>query len=170
MQKNKVMDSVSAQKKSELEAINNRLRLEGARCACCKKSVHELKPFEDPEDPEDPFFDSYNGYLLAKQYRPFAVLNEEESKFIEENQKIFFECDEEEAIKLLKEKYGEGVDEGLWLRGMAARSVGSSRECRDCFVLDNREYIEKLYNIRLQPGSEAPHLKRSSFLKNLEGD
>jgi hypothetical protein len=86
MQKNKVMDSVSAQKKSKVEEINNRLRLEGARCACCKKSVHELKPFEDPEDF---FFDSYNGYLLAKQYRPFYVLNEEESKFIEENREFF---------------------------------------------------------------------------------
>jgi hypothetical protein len=146
MQKNKVMDSVSAQKKSEVEAINNRLRLEGARCACCKKSVHELKPFEDPEDF---FFDSYNGYLLAKQYRPFYVLNEEESKFIEENREIFFECDEEEAIKLLKKKCGEKVDEKLWLKGMAANSVGSSRECRDCFALDHREYIEKMYDIRL---------------------
>jgi len=146
MQKNKVMNSVSAQKKSELEAINNKLRLAGARCYCCGKSADKLKPFGGPGDP---LVGDFNGWLLVKKYRPFYVLNEEESKFIEENREIFFECDEEEAIKLLKEKYGEGVDEHLWFKGMGASSVGSSRDCRDCAVLDNREYIEKMYDIRL---------------------
>jgi len=145
MQKTKVMDSVSAQKKFKLEAVNNELRLAGARCYCCGKSVDELQPFGGPGDP---LVGDFKGQLLIKKYRPDYVLNEEESKLIEENPEIR-ECDEKEAIKLLKEKYGEGVDEGLWFRGMAAGSVGSSRECRDCAVLDDREYIEKMYNIRL---------------------
>jgi hypothetical protein len=145
MQKNKVMDSVSAQKKSELEAINNELRLAGARCNCCGKSADKLKSFGGPGDP---LVGDFNGALLVKKKRPAYVLTEEENKLIEENQEIVA-CDEKEAIKLPKEKYGEGVDEGLWFKGMAAISVGSSRECRDCAVLDNRKHIEKLYNIRL---------------------
>ena len=112
---------------------------EDGRCDCCGRHIRELKPFGGPGDP---LVGDFTGAFLVKGYRSCGSYS-----YDEEAEKAF-----EEAFEEAMRRYeADGFDDPLhWMieKSLGANedcySVGSSWECRDCIVLDDNEYFEKL--------------------------
>lgn len=64
-------------------------------------------------------------------------------RIFEEHEELFYTDNEEEIIKFMDQKYGTG--RGLFLANQAWRTVSSSRECRDCILLDITEYYDRIH-------------------------
>ena len=112
------------------------------KCECCGKHTDELKPFGGPGDP---VFGDFKGALRVKTWRPMHVPDKEERKLVEKFDEYCSEFGNEgDAVKMLKEKYGEKKGESIWIMISASGSVKSSRECRDCIVLNREDYYKKI--------------------------
>ena len=111
-----------------------------SRCDCCLRHISELKPFGGPGDP---LVGDFTGRLLVKKYRPAGPYDEKYERLFKEAES---RCEEEgftDVFKYLKNKYGEEEGENIFIWAEFFYSVGSSWECRDCFVLNCEEYFEK---------------------------
>lgn len=116
------------------------------RCEVCGRHLRELKPFGGPGDP---LVGDFSDELLVKTFRPdFPLPDEirEVNKRAKKEESIRSKDDfeswlianySEDERKRLDEIYEMWQETGL-------NQVGKSWECRDCIVLDNDEYFEKL--------------------------
>jgi hypothetical protein len=111
-------------------------------CDCCLRNISELKPFGGPGDP---LAGDFTGRYFVKKYRPAGPYDEKYERLFKEAES---RCEEEgftDVFKYLKNKYGEEEGENIFIWAEFFYSVGSSWECRDCFVLDDDEYFKKKY-------------------------
>lgn len=128
---------------SRLEDLNPQARIvingppSDGRCEVCGRHVSELEPFGGPGDP---LVGDFTGELLVKGFRPDFPLPDE----IKRAQK-------EESIRSRHDfdswfiaNYGEDEMKRLDKIFEVFNQVGTSWECRDCIVLDDDEYFEKL--------------------------
>jgi hypothetical protein len=112
------------------------------RCKCCGRHLSNLSPFGKAGDPLE---EDFEGALLVITSRP--ELPEPNAEIQEIGELYFGSCktrsDYARAIRRLDEDYGEDA-QGItyWLEG--ASYLRFSWECRDCIVLTNDEFFEKL--------------------------
>jgi hypothetical protein len=111
------------------------------RCDCCGRHISELKPFGGPGDP---LVGDFTGAFLVKGYRSLGSYDEEAEKAFEEAERCYKADGFDRIIDWMIDKYGRKEAIGIDCAVQAPHSVGSSWECRDCIVLDDEEYFEKL--------------------------
>lgn len=95
------------------------------RCEVCGRHIGELKPFGKAGDP---LVGDFEGARLIKVFRPDGCLGQEELDIIYESSER--SPDDPNVLITPDFDYYYGSD--------------TSWECRDCIVLDNEEYFEKL--------------------------
>lgn len=122
------------------------------RCDVCGRHMSELTPFGGPGDP---LVGDFSGELLVKRFRYDWPLDKEAEKAWEEVIRDNPELPElDDPLSWLIDKYGE--EKGKWIFYNESMSPGISKswECRDCIVLDDDEYFEKLEQKSGQQGNE----------------
>ncbi len=134
------------------EDLNPRARIiingppSDGRCEVCGRHMRELTPFGSPGDP---LVGDFTGELLVKRFRPDFPLPDEIREVNkrakkEESIRSQDDCDSwfianygEDELKKLDKIFEEWQEAGF-------NQVGKSWKCRNCIVLDNDEYFEKL--------------------------
>jgi hypothetical protein len=114
---------------------------EDGRCHCCGRHMSELKPFGGPGDP---LVGDFSGALLIKKFRPDGPYDAEAEKAFEEADSRYEKEGFENVEDYLKFKYGEEKGRGIYYAVGLHDQVGKSWECRDCAILYEDEYFEKL--------------------------
>jgi hypothetical protein len=113
------------------------------RCDCCRRHLSELKPFGKAGDP---LVGDFDGVLLLKTWKADFPFDGEAEKIMDE---FFGNCNTEEEHKKANErfiqKYGKEEAENLMIRVSASSQVGAFWLCRDCIILDDDEFYNKLY-------------------------
>jgi hypothetical protein len=106
---------------------------EHGNCECCGRHISELKPFGKAGDP---LVDDYDGSYLVKTWRPCGPYDEESIRAMDEAQ------NHDDPILWLVAEFGT---KGMMLfgRALAYRCVGSIWLCRDCIILDDKEFGER---------------------------
>ena len=108
------------------------------KCECCRKHISELQPFDET------YGDHFNGKYLFKTFRRDAPYNEEAEKAVDEAEE---RCrDGESPREWMIAKYGKEKGQALNVLGHGSSTVGPSWECRDCIILDEDKYFEKIYS------------------------
>jgi hypothetical protein len=116
------------------------------RCECCRGHISELKPFDDPKYPH------LIGKYLVRTFRRGLPYNEEAERALDEAEA---NCKEGHSpSQWLIEKYGENKGNILNIMGHGSSTVGASWECRDCVILDDDEYFDKLWKSREDNNNE----------------
>ena len=137
-------DSISSEEDLYLKPrININPPPADGRCNCCGRHVSELEPFGKAGDP---FVGDFEGALLIKKFRRLGPYNEEAEKALFEADKFLSDAGRkgEDPKHWMLKVYGKEKGEKLYWSGIASCQTGSSWECRDCAVLDEDEYFEKL--------------------------
>ena len=111
------------------------------RCDCCGRHISELKPFGGPGDP---LVGDFTGAFLVKGYRNLGFYNEEGDKAQKEAAKCYIADGFGNIYDWMIYKYGIEKGEDLYYANEGYNQYGSSWECRDCMVLDMKEYFKKL--------------------------
>jgi hypothetical protein len=111
------------------------------RCDCCGRPMSELTPFGGRGDP---LVGDFRGALLVKGYRPMGPYDDEAEEACNEAENKFKADGHEDPEAWLIAKYGPQEGKRLYLTACAHGQVGSSWECRDCFVLSLDEYFERV--------------------------
>jgi hypothetical protein len=114
---------------------------EDGRCDCCGRHISELEPFGGPGDP---LVGDFTGAYLVKGYRSDGPYVEEVEKAWEEALKCYEVDGFDHPDSWLINKFGEEEAMAIVFAVELYNQVGSSWECRDCAVLDEDEYFEKL--------------------------
>lgn len=123
------------------------------RCHCCGRHISDLNPFGGPGDP---LVGDFTGALLVKGYRSIGSFDDDEEnddnddteaeKVFEEAQRCYEASGFDNPLDWIIDKYGK--EEAIMIEfDMACRYSGyftDSWECRDCMLLDDDEYFEKL--------------------------
>ena len=113
-------------------------------CDCCGRHISELTPFGKAGDP---LVGDFDGALLVKKHRPQGPYNEQAEKAFIHVEKILEEeghageDPEDWMIKIYGKEKGQQYLNAVYAYGC----IGSSRECRDCAILDEDEYFERLF-------------------------
>jgi hypothetical protein len=111
------------------------------RCYCCGRHISELEPFEKDED--DFVFD-LDGEYLVKAWRPAGPYDEGAEQAVREAEQRFSEEGFDGPLEWLIDVYGEGKGKSLMYAAEAFGTSCADWLCRDCIVLDEDEYFEKL--------------------------
>ncbi len=117
------------------------------RCDVCGRHISELKPFGGADDPLE---GDFTGELLVKQWRPLGPYNEEALEAAEEAKKALKAAprnkplESKDVLEWYISRYGKERGEGLYYAVSAWDCVGASWMCRDCIILEDDEYFEKL--------------------------
>ena len=119
------------------------------RCMVCGRHMSELIPFGGPGDP---LVGDFSGELLVKKFRPDGPYDAEAEEAWEKAQKVT--NDEDDPLPWFIANYGEEKGKRLYWAGQLYGSIGKSWECRDCYVLDDDEYFEKLRQRYQEHGNE----------------
>jgi hypothetical protein len=129
---------------------------EDGRCDCCGRHISDLNPFGGPGDP---LIGDFTGKLLVKGYRSIGSgsFDEEEEnddnddteaeKVFEEAQRCYEASGFDNPLDWIIDKYGEKEATKFEFDMACHCSSGyftDSWECRDCILLDDDEYFEKL--------------------------
>ena len=116
------------------------------RCEVCGRHMSELEPFGGPGDP---LVGDFSGELLVKTFRPDFPLPDEIREVNKRAKKEESIRSKDDFQSWLIANYGEAGRKRLdeiyeaWQEA-GFNQVGKSWECRDCIILDNDEYFEKL--------------------------
>lgn len=111
------------------------------KCHCCGRHLSELKPFGKAGDP---LVGDFDGALLVKTFRRDFRINKELETIWEE---CCSNChSEEESRERLLKKYSEEEAEFLIAHESMFTQVSAYWLCRDCIILDEDEFHEKLYS------------------------
>jgi len=119
---------------------------EDGRCECCGRHLSELKPFGKAGDP---LVGDFEGALLVKTWRPMGPYDEEAEKATEEAMECFSNEGYEDPLEWMIGKYGEEKGKQLWYSAEAYDATCAEWLCRDCIVLDQHEYFERLRQRRM---------------------
>jgi hypothetical protein len=111
-------------------------------CEVCGKHTSKLKPFGGRGDP---LLDEFRGEFLIITWRPAGPYDEEAQSAWEEAEKAIANTHgSNDLLRWFTAKYGKQKGKKLYDKGLAYRSLSPSSECRDCIVLDEDDYFEKL--------------------------
>ena len=111
-------------------------------CEVCGKHTSKLKPFGGRGDP---LLEEYRGETLVVTWRPCGPYDEEVQRSWEEAEKAIADrCGSDDLLRWFTAKYGGRKGKRLYDKGRSYRALSPSSECRDCIVLDEDEYFEKL--------------------------
>jgi len=113
------------------------------RCNCCGRHINELKPFGKAGDP---LVGDFEGALLVKKYRPAGPYDEDAERALKRAEKHLADAGYKgkDPLEWMIKEYGKEKGRIYYFSYMAYCQTGSSRECRDCAVLEEEEYFEKL--------------------------
>jgi hypothetical protein len=145
-------DSISSEEDLNLKPrININPPPADGKCDCCGRHISELEPFGKAGDP---LVGDFEGALLIKKWRPAGPYDEEAEKALFQADKCLSDAGRkgEDPIHWMVKVYGKEKGEKLYWSAMAYAATGSSWECRDCAVLDEDEYFEKLKECYLKQG------------------
>ena len=106
------------------------------KCECCRRHISELQPFDKT------YGDHCNGKYLVKTFQRDAPYNKEAEKAVDEAMKYCTGTVDDWLVA----KYGKEKGDYLCFMGQLSSTFGRSWECRDCIILDEDEYFEKLYS------------------------
>jgi hypothetical protein len=120
---------------------------EDDRCMCCGKHISKLKPFGKVGDPL--VGNSEGDYLIKRWRKRLGPFDEQVSYAYGEACEI---CPEDTESWLI-DQFGEEEAERISSVALAFGNPGSSWECRDCVILDDDEYMLKIFR-RLMPSAE----------------
>jgi hypothetical protein len=109
------------------------------KCECCRRHIRELQPFDETHG------EHCNGKYLIRTFRRDAPYNEEAERAVDEAEEHCTEIDGG-PYEWMIAKYGKKKGEILYVLGQASSTSGASWECRDCIILDEDKYFEKLYS------------------------
>ena len=136
--------SISGEKDLKIKArLNIKPPPENGQCDCCGRHISELTPFGKAGDP---LVGDFDGAPLVKTWRRAFPYNEQAEKAFKHVKKIMEEegrageDPEDWMIKI----YGKEKGEQYLCAVYAFAQVGSSRECRDCIILEEDEYFDQL--------------------------
>lgn len=121
---------------NELEAPKVQLSInplpKDGKCNCCGKHINNLRAF----DKSDEFV---NGAKLVKNFRTMAmpVIDERYIKIEKEYAEKDYEGFEEALFEIFA-----GSTETMLLRAHLSDTIEASWECRDCFILDDKDYFK----------------------------
>ena len=127
---NKEISVSSIQTKYDWKEIQDILKMQ---CECCGKYIKDLKPFGGPD-----------GAYLLKMYRPSGPYDKEAEMAYKMAEKSYKSEGFKDPEEWLIGVYGPERGKELCLIAEAHACIGSSRECRDCAVLNEGEYFEKI--------------------------
>lgn len=137
--------SIKETKQEILDALEDKKKIsinpppQSGNCECCGKNIKDLKPFGKEGDP---LVGNFDGALLVKTFRSMAmplkdkVWDEISKKYEKTGNWGGFE---DELIK----KVGKKRAERLFFADQLGSTVSASWECRDCIVLDDKEYFNR---------------------------
>jgi len=151
-QENGVIGPEAISKEEDLEPIDGFIidpPLDDRRCEVCGRHIKELKSFGGPGDP---VVGDFTGRLLVWRYRRLAPYDQEAQKTWAEAEKEV--QDPDDTLPWLINKYGKKKAEQIHFLVQAYDSVDASWECRDCIVLDDTGYFEKLRQRYQEQGNE----------------
>jgi len=141
---NSVIENISKEKDLEGKAkININSSPEDRWCDCCGRHVSKLTPFGKAGDP---LVGDFDGALLVKKYRRAGPYNEQAETAFKRVEEIMEEEGHagEDPEEWMIKKYGKEKGQQYLNAVYAYGCIGSSRECRDCIVLDEDEYFEQV--------------------------
>jgi hypothetical protein len=134
------LDSISNEEDLKLRpGININPPPADGRCMCCGRHLSELKPYGKAGDP---LVGDFEGALLLKTFRPDYLPDEEAEEAYDKAMSNYKSEGYDDPLDWMKKEYGEDEGEALWEFAINW-GVGKSWECRDCIVLDRKEYFEK---------------------------
>lgn len=107
------------------------------KCSVCGRDISELKPFGGPGDPA---VGDFSGELLLKTWRPLAPYDEPLARAWEEAVKA---VEWDGIMPWFISNYGE-LARFIFVFIHFNHSSSKSWECRNCIVLDDEEYFEKI--------------------------
>jgi hypothetical protein len=119
------------------------------RCEVCGRHISELSPFGGPGDP---LAGDFSGELLVKIFRPDGPYDAEAEEAWEKAQKLTNDGDD--PLPWFIATYGEDKGKRLYWAGQLHGSIGKSWECRNCAIMDDDEYFEKLNQRYQERGNE----------------
>jgi hypothetical protein len=98
------------------------------RCDCCRRHINELKPFGKAGDP---LVGDFDGSILVRIYRTMEAHIPEY----------------DEILKLVKDwdglfKTNKELADQLSFYDQLVSTVQASWECRDCIILDDKEWFD----------------------------
>ena len=111
------------------------------RCECCGRHINQLNPYGGPGDP---LKGDFTGAYLVKLFRPTGPYNDEAETAVKEAWKYSEAKTFEEAERWLIQKYGSKKTEEFLFAIEMNNCIGKSWECRDCAILYEDEYFDKL--------------------------
>lgn len=112
------------------------------RCEVCRKHTSKLKPFGGREDP---LVDELRGEILVMTWRPDGPYSKEAQKAWKEAKRAVGNVSEsDDLLRWLTTRYGKRKGKRLYDLRRVRRRSWASWECRDCIVLSDDEYFEKL--------------------------
>jgi hypothetical protein len=137
--------SLGAISKEEDLKLSRRFQInpppEDGCCDVCGRHMSELTPFGGPGDP---LLGDFSGELLVKIWRRMGPYDEKAHKAWQEAEAQTGAIGLDEVLPWLITKYGKERAEKISLLVEAWDQTGASWECRDCIILDDDEYFEKL--------------------------
>lgn len=114
------------------------------RCECCQRHTSELKPFGKAGDP---LVGDFDGALLLKNFRPDFYHIKEYDEILNRITEMCRSTESwEEYEKCLIEEVGKEKAQDLLGYEQAVNSISASWECRDCFIMDGKEYFDKRHD------------------------
>ena len=131
--KEQILDALEDKKKISINPPP-----QNGNCECCGKNIKELKPFGKEGDP---LVGNFDGALLVKTFRSMAmpITDKKYLKIVGEYEKKGYKGFEDALIK----RFGkEGTDQ-LLFKDQLANTVEASWECRDCIILNDKEYFNR---------------------------
>ena len=132
-------------------------------CDCCGRRMSQLKPFGKAGDP---LVGDFEGALLVKRWRRDGPYDEEAEEAMREAQKCYQNDGYKEELDWMVDKYGEEKGKKLYWTAMCYGSTGSSWECRDCIVLDQNSYFEKLHQRLAEQPPALPGTRDGNSINN----
>jgi hypothetical protein len=111
------------------------------RCHCCGRHISELEPFGKAGDP---LVGNFEGALLIKAFRTFARYDERAVLAMDEACESYESEDFADPLDWLINKYGKDEGERLNYGAQLCTSTFASWLCRDCIILSEDEYFERL--------------------------
>lgn len=109
------------------------------RCDVCGRHMSELKPFGGPGDP---LVGDFSGELLIKRFRLDWPQDEEAEKAWEEAEKARKDPGSDDTLPWFIAKCGK--EKGTKFYWSGQNTISASWECRECIVLDDDEYFQKI--------------------------
>jgi hypothetical protein len=144
IQENGIVSLGSVENEEDLKprpGININPPPKDGRCECCGRHISELKPFGKAGDP---LVGDFDGALLVKRWRPDGPYDEEAERAMKNAEKRFRDEGYENPLEWMVNEYGKDKGEQFFFAVELHHDLRKSWECRDCIVLDEEEYFEKL--------------------------